>query len=101
MKSTEEKEVEITGINCDQLSIVVVGLERRLSSEGQEVLLQRTPIQFPEPMPDTSQLPLGVKGGEGGLAPSSSVRGHLHTQRIPTQRHKIKIIKGIFKKLDI
>lgn len=89
MKSTGEKEVEITGINWDQLSIVV-GLERRLSSEGQEVLLQRTPVQFPEPMSDTSQLPLGVKGGEGGLAPSSSVRGHLHTQCIPTQRHKIK-----------
>lgn len=55
MKSTEEKEVEIIGtINCDQLNIAVVGLERWLSREGQELLLQRTPVQFPEPMSDTS-----------------------------------------------
>lgn len=101
MKSTEEKEVEIIGmINCDQLNIAVVGLERWLSREGQELLLQRTPVQFPESMSDTSRLPLIPAqgrggGGEGGLDPSSGVRGHLHSQHIPTQRHKIKNKKNL------
>lgn len=67
VKSTEEKEVEIIGtINCDQLNIAVVGLERWLSREGQELLLQRTPVQFPEPMSDTSRLPLIPARGRGG-----------------------------------
>lgn len=67
VKSTEEKEVEIIGtINCDQLNIAVVCLERWLSREGQELLLQRTPVQFPEPMSDTSRLPLIPARGRGG-----------------------------------
>lgn len=76
---------------------------RRVGEMAQQWRARSSPAENPcsVPMSDTSQLPLGVKGGEGGLAPSSGVQAHLHSQGIPTQRHKIKKIKGIFKKLDI
>lgn len=71
----------------------------RVGEMAQQWRARSSPAEFPEPMSDTSQLPLiPAWGGSGGcLAPSSGVRDHLHSQRIPTQRHKIKNKKNLLK----